>query len=689
MKEYSDICDLQTDKGYECNQREGVEMFKNKRQIREKIMLAIVILVLVASGSIGTFGVVLAKKSTINAMEHTMVEAAHLAASTVSHTIVATEQLLTEIVSNDIVQSSQTSLQEKIDYMEMHAKNEGFYHVFLMDTNGYDSINGVDHSGEKYFTEAKAEQAYFSEPIIDAGGESAHLVVSVPVYIEGKLAYVAGFECSQSFLQDLVIEIKVGESEDADTYILGGSGVTVASSEYDLVLAQENLYEQILNGTVSEDDASLAVIEEAMVKGEQGVEEWNLDGVNYMQSYIPIENTDGWSIAVTADMGEFTRTVDIGSWIMIAFALFVAVVGIFVARWIGGAVGKPLMACAERLEKLSQGDLHTPVPMVHSQDEIKVLAKSMQILVERFNTIIGEVEDNIASVADGDLTHTSKQEHYPGDFLPIHENLLLLNERLNDIMHSFLMSSEQIASGAGQVAIGAHALASGATNQADAVEELAITINEISAHTREAASNTQSAKCQAEETERELSQSNQQMQEMLEVMHDISRHSTEIQQIIKVIDDITFQTNILALNAAVEAARAGSMGKGFAVVADEVRNLASKTAESSGNIVPLIEKSVHAAQRGMKLADDTASSLMGAVDMSRETAQTLVRVANAADMQTTAIGQIKESVDQISGVVQTNSATSEQFAASSEELSAQTDVMNELIGGFKLRNREF
>ena len=175
------------------------------------------------------------------------------------------------------------------------------------------------------------------------------------------------------------------------------------------------------------------------------------------------------------------------------------------------------------------------------------------------------------------------------------------------------------------------------------------------------------------------------MQQMIQAMSDISNCSSEIGKIMKIIEDIAFQTNILALNAAVEAARAGAAGKGFAVVADEVRNLASKSTEASENISALIENTLKVVENGTQIADDTAQSLIQAVNDVTEMTGIIGQISEASSVQADSIAQITMGIDQISSVVQTNSATAEESAAASEELSSQSQFMKSLVGRFKLK----
>ena len=246
-------------------------------------------------------------------------------------------------------------------------------------------------------------------------------------------------------------------------------------------------------------------------------------------------------------------------------------------------------------------------------------------------------------------------------------------------------SSEQVSSGADQVSSGAQALAQGATEQASSTQELSATISEVSESVRQNAENVDLVTNYVRAAVAGVEHSNEQMQQMLAAMNNMNISSNEIVKIIKVIDDIAFQTNILALNAAVEAARAGAAGKGFAVVADEVRNLANKSANAAKQTTVLIESSINDVQDGSKIADQTAKLLAEVQEKVQLVGGTIQKIDQASTEQAAAITQITQGVEQVSAVVQTNSATAEQSAASSEELSAQADMLRKLIAKFTLK----
>ena len=370
---------------------------------------------------------------------------------------------------------------------------------------------------------------------------------------------------------------------------------------------------------------------------------------------------------------------------MTAVIIAIILIGVFFSFVIIRLIKIPISEIENAAIKMAEGDLDVEITYT-SKDELGVLAAQVSKLIHKLQVIIEDENTFLAKMAEGDFTVDSACEgEYTGGFYPLLVSFRGIAEKLNDTMLQISQSSSQVASGADQVSNGAQALAQGAAEQAGSVQELAATIDGISNKVNENADNARQASKAAGGVSVKMDVSKEKMQQMTHAMGDISSCSHEIGKIMKIIEDIAFQTNILALNAAVEAARAGNAGKGFAVVADEVRNLANRSTEASENISALIENSLKAVENGTQIADDTAQSLIQAVNDVNEMTGIIEQISEASSDQADSIAQIIVGIDQISSVVQTNSATAEESAAASEELSSQSQLMKSLVGRFKLK----
>ena len=392
-------------------------------------------------------------------------------------------------------------------------------------------------------------------------------------------------------------------------------------------------------------------------------------------------NTQG-SDHATEESSSLYRTA---TYLMTAVIIAILLVGFVFSFVIVRLIKIPISEIEYAATKMAEGDLDVKISYT-AKDELGILAAQVRRLIHKLQVIIDDENKFLAKMAEGDFTVDSIcEEEYTGGFQPLLVSFRGIAEKLNSTMLQISQSSSQVASEAEQVSNGAQALAQGSTEQASSVQELAATINDISNKVNQNADNARQANTTAGSVSTKMNVSNEKMQQMMQAMGDISSCSSEIGKIIKTIEDIAFQTNILALNAAVEAARAGNAGKGFAVVADEVRSLASKSAEASKNTSVLIENSLKAVKNGTQIADETAQSLLQAVNDVNEMTDLIGQISEASSNQAYSISQIITGIDQISSVVQTNSATSEESAASSEEMSNQAQLMKGLVAKFKLK----
>lgn len=369
--------------------------------------------------------------------------------------------------------------------------------------------------------------------------------------------------------------------------------------------------------------------------------------------------------------------------LLVVLCISVAV-SVLLASYVTRSIVKPINEISEAANSMSIGDFNFEIKY-NSNDELGKVAKDMANTVSKLKLYIGNVDSILNKISSGDMTASIDIE-FEGGFASIKKSVEVIIESLNNIFSQINEASEQVASSSEQVSGGAQALSQGATEQASSIQQLSASINEISEQVRVNANNSNIVSKTTNNLVKEVKDGSDQMKQMTTAMVDIKQSSNDIAKIIKAIDDIAFQTNILALNAAVEAARAGAAGKGFAVVADEVRNLASKSAEAAKNTTVLIENSIKVVENGTKIADKTAKSMKNVVDGISESMLLIDQITEASNEQAVSIMQVTQGIEQVSAVVQTNSATAEESAAASEELSGQAHMLKSLVSRVKLKS---
>lgn len=350
------------------------------------------------------------------------------------------------------------------------------------------------------------------------------------------------------------------------------------------------------------------------------------------------------------------------------------------------AVVEPLAEVTVVMDRIAQGDLQVSVKGNY-QGEFGVLSSAVNNTVRDLNTVIRQISETIGEISEGNLT-VGNIKGFKGDFVSISDSLNRILDSLNSVLGDINTASDQVSAGSKQVSGGSQALSQGASEQASAVQELTAYVGEVASKTKENAVSAGEANELTLTVKGNAERGNQLMKEMLQAMNEINQASGNISKIIKVIDDIAFQTNILALNAAVEAARAGQHGKGFAVVAEEVRTLASRSAEAARNTTELIQGSIDKAAVGTNIASNTAQALNEIRTGITKIVDIIGNIASSSTDQATGITQINTSLNQVSKVVQTNAATAEQSAASSQELSGQSEMLKEMVARFRLKKEK-
>ncbi len=408
------------------------------------------------------------------------------------------------------------------------------------------------------------------------------------------------------------------------------------------------------------------------------------------QDSVQIQNViaagDELVLEIETDMENRAQTLDqismISTVVMISIAVLAVLIIIIIAIDILKALLVPIGQLQKAITAFSEGNVSEPIDYV-SNNEMGSMCEHVRMSQANMGEIIGDITAVTSAIVKGDLTKSIEKD-YPGDFAPIKANLTGAIQYLGKTMVGIKTMSDQVSSSADQVANGASVLAQGTTEQAAAVEELSATITKLNQGAQQNLVTATDAKAKSDMAGGLIMESSGKMQEMRKAMDDIKEGQSNITKILGTIENIAFQTNILALNAAVEAARAGSAGKGFAVVADEVRNLASKSDQAAKQTKQLSEELMQYVAKGAEITVGVEEGMQKTASYAGEAVNAIQMLHTAAGEEAEAIEQLTVGMDQISAVVQSNSATSEESAAASEELLTQANGMMGTINKFTL-----
>ncbi|MCI8495977.1 MAG: HAMP domain-containing protein [Lachnospiraceae bacterium] len=652
--------------------------------IKGKITISVLMLVIISLLLLGIISSVLNNHSTNSTLERSMRATARVSAERVEWEITSYRNIAEDLGMTARLANDTVSAEDKKAIIDERIKVNELTGGGILDSAGVNIFTGEKCADTAYFKEAMKGQSYVTEPTSSEGGSVMEIKIAAPLWKEGihgtEVVGVIYLIPEENFLNDIMVATNV--SDHGSAYMVDGEGTVIAHKNHDLVKTKDN---SIVAAESNSSLKPLARLEEKMIRGETGFGTYKYGGVKKIMAYTPVEGSNQWSIAITAPLSDFNFETIVGIIITILIVLVSIVVAVLMVRRLADNIGSPVHQCAQRLLALANGDLHTEVPQVSTQDEVLILANATQEIVSGMGRIIRDVHYILGQMSEKNFAvHSQERESYVGDFENILNSVRAIKYSLSDTMNHIKESADQVGLGSSQLAESGQALAEGATDQAASVQELLATVNNIAEQVQRNTENAVSTKQHAREIGDQAHASSKSIGKMMEAMKKISDASMQISNIIQTIEEIADQTNLLSLNASIEAARAGEAGRGFAVVAGEIGHLANQCTESVEVTRGLIEAALHEVESGNEIAEEMAGALQKVIDGMDGIVTAVEEVAENSNEQNNSMQQINETIEMISEVVQTNSAAAEEGSATSQELSAQATELNDLIGKFQL-----
>lgn len=640
-------------------------------KLRTRIQLAFCITIIAVLAIVG-YGVgAKTTESVLNMSNDSMATSASLASANISQQL---EDYLTVIalIGKEEALCSENADEDRIAFLDTYVEAYGFVSGNILDEKGVSIVDGTDFSDRDYVKKALEGTPNVSDITLSKYTGKYGVSIAAPILDKDKIEGVVYFRLDSDFIMDIINSISI--SKNSYAYLVDAEGNVVAHPNE----------EMILNYNLNDQTADMKELAKKIAKGEAGNGNYMMNGQYTLCGFSPIENTNGWSIVIAAPKTDFTYAINQVINILVILAIIAVIVVIIISGIVSSQICNPINKVKDALGEVAKGNLNVKIEKSNGKDEVAQLQNSTVDLLDNLSNIIGQVNSVLAGIARYDLT-LNDVSHYPGEFDTLSTSVNSIKSILNQLIIEVQNSVRNVDTGSRELAQATAALSQGTVAQANSIQtvedNLGMVVEKINLNSeREEMVNNNLGNLN-----KQIQTANGQMEELLSAVCEIETMSSSISKIVGTIDSIAFQTNILSLNASVEAARAGELGSGFAVVAEEVRSLAEKCSESSKKTAELISKCISSINNAKACADSTFESLSGIVEDSAEISKTFEEISNDTIEQAANSKQIQNEIHVISDVIQTNTATVEETAASTAVLSDQAMNLENMVRNFKVK----
>lgn len=640
---------------------------RTKIQISFSITMAILLIII---------GMVTQKlnTATVNTLtDNSIATSATLASNHISQQLEDYLNVVSLVGTSELLSDDTISIKEKSAFLDKYVETYGFTSANLLNKDGISLIDGTDFSDRSYVISALEGNANVSDVTLSKYTNTYGVSVAAPVYNTArKIDGVVYFRLDIDFMLDVIKNISI--SDNSYAYLIDKKGNIIVHPNNSL----------ILNLNLTEQQGSMAAFAREIEENKSGDGTYIYNDKTIVCGFGSVDHTNGWTIVIAAPETDFTCYAEKVNKITILLDMIAVVIAIIFSTFLASFISKPIDRVKKALVAVAQGDFSVQIPNVHRKDEVGVLQNTAASLLDTLSNIIGETNQIMDSIAHYDLS-ISDMHHYQGEFDKLADSINSIKHMLSSLIVEVQKSVYAVENGSHEIAQATSALSEGAVSQSSSIQTLAGDFDDVVTRIDNNSEHEELINQKLTTLDQNIHTANGQMESLMTAVNSIETMSADIQKIVGTIESIAFQTNILSLNASVEAARAGEMGRGFAVVAEEVRSLAVKCRDASKKTSDLVNACVRSITNAKEYADTTFDSLSGIVADSSEIAAAFQNIANDTMEQAHKSKRIQDEVNNISGVVQTNTATAEETAASTTLLSDQARHLKELIRKFKIK----